>query len=94
MFAVYVVYGIVINLLGAGVTLWDKHCAKEGKWRVRESTLLLVAACGGSAAMYITMRWIRHKTRKMKFMLGIPSIFLLQGLLIGFLLSRSLLPGI
>lgn len=28
--------------------------------------------------MYVTMRCIRHKTQKKKFMWGIPAIFLLQ----------------
>ena len=50
----------------------------RGGWRVRESTLLIVSALGGSIAMLLTMLLIRHKTRKPKFMLGIPLIIILQ----------------
>ena len=43
-----------------------------------EKTLLIIAALGGSIAMLITMRTIRHKTQHMKFMVGIPAIIVLQ----------------
>jgi len=48
------------------------------KHRTRESTLLLLSALGGSVAMLATMLIIRHKTKHVKFMLGIPLIILLQ----------------
>jgi|GEM_PF-85755 len=50
--------------------------------RVPEKTLLIIAALGGSVAMLITMRTIRHKTQHMKFMLGIPAIIVAQCVLI------------
>ena len=71
-------YLALISVLSAAVTVWDKACAKRGGRRVPERTLLLLAALGGSAAMYAVMRLIRHKTRHKKFMLGIPAIFILQ----------------
>jgi uncharacterized membrane protein YsdA (DUF1294 family) len=37
-----------------------------------------MALIGGSVAMYVTMRTIRHKTQHAKFMIGIPAIILLQ----------------
>lgn len=46
--------------------------------RVPEKTLLIISALGGSIAMLITMRAIRHKTQHAKFMVGIPVIILLQ----------------
>lgn len=49
--------------------------------RVPEKTLLIIAALGGSAAMLITMRTIRHKTQHAKFMVGIPVIIIAQCLL-------------
>ena len=48
------------------------------KHRTRESTLLLLSALGGSVAMLATMLIIRHKTKHVKFMLGIPLMILLQ----------------
>ena len=71
-------YLAAISLLAIALTLYDKNAAKQRKWRVRECTLLLVSALGGSAAMLLTMRVIRHKTKHAKFMVGIPVIIALQ----------------
>lgn len=71
-------YFAAISLLSVIVTIHDKSAAQKGKWRVRESTLFLLAALGGSAAMYLTMRMIHHKTKHKRFMIGLPLLFLLQ----------------
>ncbi|MDR1691919.1 MAG: DUF1294 domain-containing protein [Oscillospiraceae bacterium] len=68
----------VVSLLAIGITVFDKRAAKRGARRVPERTLLLVSAVGGSVAMYVTMRLIRHKTKHLKFMLGIPLIIAAQ----------------
>ena len=72
------IYLAIINLLAVLLTLHDKSAARRHKWRVRESTLLLVAALGGSVAMLTTMLLIRHKTKHTKFMVGLPAIIVLQ----------------
>lgn len=81
------IYLIAISIFAVIITIYDKIRAMGRKWRVKENTLLLVSALGGSVAMYITMQIIRHKTRHIKFMLGIPIIIILQ-LLIIFLVWR------
>lgn len=81
------IYLILINLIAVIVTIFDKLCAVKRRWRVKESTLLLLSALGGSICMYITMLLIRHKTRHIKFMLGIPLILIVQ-LIIAFLIWR------
>lgn len=83
-FWIYLITGylILVNLIAAIVTVADKSKAKRGKWRVKERTLLLLSALGGGIGMYLTMHIIRHKTRKLKFMLGIPLIFLAEAVLI------------
>ncbi len=74
-----ILYLAVISLISVIVTAADKQFSKkQGRRRVPEATLLLYAAFGGSAAMLITMLLIRHKTRHIKFMLGIPLILLFQ----------------
>lgn len=83
------IYLIMINLIAVIVTIYDKLCAVKRRWRVKESTLLLLSALGGSICMYITMLLIRHKTRHIKFMLGIPLILIIQ-IIIVFLIWRYL----
>lgn len=83
------IYLIVINLIAVIVTIYDKLCAVRRRWRVKECTLLLLSALGGGISMYITMLLIRHKTRHIKFMLGIPLILIVQ-LIIAFLIWRYL----
>lgn len=71
-------YFIGVNLWATGLTLYDKKAAKRGSWRVKERTLILVSAIGGSVAMLAVMRIIRHKTQHKRFMIGIPVIIILQ----------------
>ena len=71
-------YLAVINIIAVFITAHDKIAAIQGRRRVSERTLFLSALLGGGPAMYLTMLIIRHKTRKMKFMLGIPAIIILQ----------------
>ncbi len=73
-----IAYAVIINLIAAGLTIHDKRAAQKHKWRVPESTLLITAALSGCIVMYITMRRIHHKTKKNKFMIGIPVIFALE----------------
>ena len=77
--AVYITaYFIFVNLWATGLTIYDKRAAQKGSWRIKERTLLLIAVIGGSIAMILTMRKIRHKTQHAKFTVGIPVIMVLQ----------------
>jgi uncharacterized membrane protein YsdA (DUF1294 family) len=72
-------YLLIISIVSVCVTIYDKWAArKRPKERTRESTLLLLSALGGSVAMLLTMYSIRHKTKHMKFMIGIPLIIAVQ----------------
>ena len=75
---VIVLYLAAISLIAFALTVYDKRAAQRGQWRIPERTLLLVAVLGGSAVMLATMRAIRHKTKHVKFMVGIPVIIALQ----------------
>ena len=77
----YIIIGYlaVISLISVVVCVYDKFAAKHlQKHRTREATLLLLSALGGSVAMFATMQIIRHKTRHIKFMVGIPLIIMAQ----------------
>lgn len=72
------VYLGIVNVAGFILPAVDKRRAKKDKWRIRESTLFLISALGGSVAMYISMRLFHHKTKHKRFMIGIPIIIVLQ----------------
>jgi len=75
---IIVAYLVIISLIAIVLTCHDKRAAKRNSKRVSERTLLLISVLGGSLAMFITMLRIRHKTKHLKFMVGIPIINLLQ----------------
>ena len=72
------IYLLAVSLIAMFVTMYDKALAVKHKRRIRERTLFIWSALGGSVAMYLTMLAIRHKTLHKRFMIGIPLIFLLQ----------------
>lgn len=72
------VYLIVVNISAVAVYGWDKLSAKQGWQRVPEKILLLLALLGGSVGAMAAMTFFRHKTRHLKFIYGIPMIFVLQ----------------
>lgn len=82
----YLYYLLGISVISVIVTIYDKNAARKGGWRIRESTLLILSALGGSVAMLVTMKTIRHKTLHKKFMIGIPVIIALQALAIGYII--------
>lgn len=81
-------YLLAVSLLAVIYTVVDKRRARQGKWRVSESTLLLIAALGGAAAMLATMRRIRHKTQHKKFMWGLPVMLVAQAMVLLWLFFR------
>ena len=76
------IYLIIINLIAFLAMFIDKKKAEKGKWRTKESTLLILALIGGSIGAIIGMYTFHHKTQKSRFFIGIPIIILLQVLLI------------
>ena len=89
IFKIALAYLALISLVSVIVCIYDKIAAKHNpRHRTRERTLLLLSALGGSVAMLLTMLLIRHKTRHVKFMLGIPLIIVIQGAIVYFVLSR------
>ena len=73
-------YIAIISLISIIVCVYDKGISKKNRveLRIPEAVLLLLSALGGSVAMFATMLLIRHKTKHVKFMLGIPIIMILQ----------------
>ena len=78
MLEILIFWWILVSLVAVVVTAWDKLAAKRQGRRTPEATLLWLGFIGGAEAMYLTMTLIRHKTRKPKFMLGLPLMIVLH----------------
>ena len=80
-------YLLIVNALGFLLMLVDKRKAQKNLWRIPESTLFLIAAIGGSIGSIAGMYKFRHKTKHLKFVLGIPAILIAQ-IVVVYLLVR------
>lgn len=78
MYKTFYIYLLIINITGFIIMFIDKSRAIHKEWRVPEKTLLFIAMIGGSIGMYGGMHAFRHKTKHLKFTIGIPLIFILQ----------------
>ncbi|MBR5145900.1 MAG: DUF1294 domain-containing protein [Clostridia bacterium] len=63
---------VFVNLFAVIIYGIDKRRAIKGKWRISESTLLLVALIGGGLGALAGMKLFRHKTQKARFFVGVP----------------------
>lgn len=84
-----IIYYLLISLYGIFITVSDKKRAVKGKRRISESRLMATGLLGASLPMFITMKIIRHKTKHMKFMVGLPleSVFHIFLLVLIFILN-------
>ena len=62
----FIVYGI------------DKGKAKKRLWRIPEATLIGLALMGGSVGAFLGMKFFHHKTKHIKFYVGVPAIFMIE----------------
>ncbi len=72
------IYLLLINAAGFLIMRIDKQRARKNKWRIPERTLMALAILGGSLGILGGMYAFRHKTKHMKFTLGVPIILALQ----------------
>lgn len=83
------IYLLVINVIAFLMYGFDKWKAKKDVWRIPEKTLLLIAAIGGSIGAFVGMQVFHHKTKHMKFVIGVPAIFVLQVVLVWFICFKK-----
>lgn len=78
MFKYVIIYFVIVNIIGAIVNIVDKIKAINNHWRVPEKVLWLFGIIGGAPLSYITMQLIRHKTKHLSFMIGMPILSIIQ----------------
>ena len=59
----------------------DKYRAKTKQWRVSELHLMLMALAMGAFGILCGMLLFRHKTKHLKFIIGVP-LFILINILV------------
>lgn len=82
--AVYLVFVNITAFLLMGI---DKQRARRHAFRVPEAVLFAFALCGGSIGAICGMWLYAHKTKKKRFVFGLPLILLVQIVLIVIFLS-------
>ncbi|MBR0464331.1 MAG: DUF1294 domain-containing protein [Clostridia bacterium] len=68
----------VMNLAAFALMGHDKRRARQGKRRVPEKTLFLVAACFGGLGGVLGMQVFRHKTKHWYFKVFFPAFMVVQ----------------
>lgn len=77
-----ILYILIINLIGFLIMGVDKFKAKKGFWRTPEKTIFTITLLGGGIGTVTGMYLFRHKTKKMKFTIGLPTILISEIVLI------------
>lgn len=75
---IYILGMSIISFILMGI---DKKRAIKHKWRIKESTLLFFALIGGAIGTLISMKVFHHKTKNIKFKIGVPIICMINILL-------------
>ena len=78
-------YLLIINALGFLLMHADKQKARKSAWRIPEATLFATALLGGSLGCFMGMRLFHHKTKHLKFSLGLPLLLAVHVVLLIFI---------
>lgn len=84
----FLVYA-VLSLVAFGCYAVDKSAAQRGQWRIRESTLQLLALLGGWPGALAAQQLLHHKTRKSSFRLQFWIAVVINLAVMGWLLSPN-----
>lgn len=71
-------YLLGMNLISFVLCGVDKWKAKMCKRRISENSLLLSCILGGSVGFIVGMKIFSHKTKHLKFTVGVPLVLLIQ----------------
>lgn len=74
----WIIIYIMLNTVTYFIVAIDKYRAIKRKWRISEKTLFLLSIFGGALGVYVGMMIFRHKTKHLKFKIGIPIIIIIQ----------------
>ncbi len=82
------IYLLAINVIGFLAMGIDKLKAKKDWWRIPEGTLMTLCLIGGGIGTIAGMYTFRHKTKKLKFTIGMPTILISEIALVIYLFIK------
>ena len=85
------IYLAIINIIGFLAMWLDKRKAKKGVWRISEQTLFYITLLGGGFGTIAGMYMFRHKTKKLRFTIGLPVILVSEIVLFGYLIFKYII---
>ena len=85
---IFLSYLVLANLVTFAMYGIDKRRSTKDKWRIPEKRLLLAALLGGAFGALWGMILFHHKTKKAKFFLTVPVLFVLQVVMFSWLFWR------
>ncbi|MDO4519793.1 MAG: DUF1294 domain-containing protein [Eubacteriales bacterium] len=80
-----IIYLLCMNVLGFLVMAADKQKARKKAWRIPEKVLFGIAIIGGSIGSWLGMYVFHHKTKHLRFIIGMPLIVIIQ-IVLGFVI--------
>ncbi len=83
-----IIYIIAINLIGFMAMWIDKKKAQKGAWRFSEKSLFTITILGGGIGTIAGMYTFRHKTKKLRFTIGLPTILVTEIILVIYYLFK------
>ncbi len=89
MFMAIGAYFLIVNLWGFIQMFIDKRKAERNYWRLSEFTLFIPAILGGAPGCLLGMHLFHHKTKHLKFIIGMPLLLIIYVAAAVFLLFFS-----
>jgi uncharacterized membrane protein YsdA (DUF1294 family) len=82
------IYLIAVNIVAFVIMGVDKYKAQRHKWRISELSIFAIGIIGGGAGIFLGMSTFHHKTKHLKFTLGIPVVLILNIAMFGYILQK------
>lgn len=82
------IYLSAVNIAAFSIMGIDKHKAQRKKWRVSEKSIFILGLMGGALGVLLGMNIFHHKTKHLKFTLGIPAVLVLNIIMLSYLLQK------
>ena len=82
------IYLIAVNIIAFAIMAIDKYKAQRHKWRISELSIFTIGIIGGGLGVLLGMSTFHHKTKHLKFTVGIPVVLILNIVMFGYIVQK------